>query len=161
MPTNKQYSRRAERLKAFQVLYGLQFIEIDTIEELQKIFLNIPKIKESDTPDIITTDNELWDSFSWEIVKGVWQNIHRLDTIISQCCENWRVDRLGKIELTLLRMAIFEIVYRPDVPPKVALNEALELAARFGDTKAKKFINGILDAAVKSFEAGTLNTTTV
>ena len=69
---------------------------------------------------------------------------------------NWRVDRLGKIELTLLRLAVFEMLYRADVPPKVAINEALELSTRFGDAKAKSFINGILDAAIKAQEAGTL-----
>ena len=61
-----------------------------------------------------------------------------------------------QIELTLLRLAVFEMLYRADVPPKVAINEALELSTRFGDAKAKSFINGILDAAIKAQEAGTL-----
>ena len=79
-----------------------------------------------------------------------------LDSVIERFSQNWRVDRLGKIELTLLRLAVFEMLYRADVPPKVAINEALELSTRFGDAKAKSFINGILDAAIKAQEAGTL-----
>ena len=60
------------------------------------------------------------------------------------------MDRLGKIELTLLRLAMFELLHRSDVPARVAINEALELTARFGDAKAKSFINGILDSAART-----------
>lgn len=94
--------------------------------------------------------------FAWELVEGVWKHAADLDRIIARFSQNWRVDRLGKIELTLLRLALFEMLHRPDVPPKVALNEALELATRFGDDKARRFINGILDAAVKALDTGSL-----
>ena len=86
-------------------------------------------------------------------MEGVWSNVKNLDSVIERFSQNWRVDRLGKIELTLLRLAVFEMLYRADVPPKVAINEALELSTRFGDAKAKSFINGILDAAIKAQES--------
>ena len=63
---------------------------------------------------------------------------------------------MGRIELTLLRLAVFEMLYRQDVPPKVAINEALELSGQFGEGNAKNFINGILDAAAKALESGAL-----
>lgn len=94
--------------------------------------------------------------FAWELVEGVWKHAADLDRTIARFSQNWRVDRLGKIELTLLRLALFEMLHRPDVPPKVALNEALELATRFGDDKARRFVNGILDAAVKALDNGSL-----
>lgn len=155
---NKQHSRRIGRSKAFQVLYSLHFTQITTLETLQEVFLTLPNPTDSsDCSNIKIFETQK--GFSWEIVEGVWRNTHELDSIISQFSQNWRVDRLGKIELTLLRIATFEMLYRPDVPPKVALNEALELAACFGDSKAKKFINGILDATIKALEAGMLNPT--
>lgn len=156
MPANKKHSRRIDRTKAFQVLYSLHFTQINTIETLKEIFLNLPNPLEERNTDIITElDTQI--SFSWQLVEGVWRNVTRLDKIISQFSQNWRVDRLGKIELTLLRIATFEMHYCPDVPPKVSLNEALDLATCFGDEKARKFINGILDAIIKAIETEKIN----
>lgn len=156
MPANKKHSRRIDRTKAFQVLYSLHFTQINTIETLKEIFLNLPNPLEKRNTGIITElDTQI--SFSWQLVEGVWRNVTRLDKIISQFSQNWRVDRLGKIELTLLRIATFEMYYCPDVPPKVSLNEALELATCFGDEKARKFINGILDAIIKAIETEKIN----
>ena len=94
--------------------------------------------------------------FAWELVEGVWSNSEALDAAIGRFSHNWRVDRMGRIELTLLRLAVFEMLYRQDVPPKVAINEALELSGQFGEGNAKNFINGILDAAAKALESGRL-----
>ena len=66
------------------------------------------------------------------------------------------VDRMGRVELTLLRLAVYEIMFRNDVPAKVAINEALELSRQFGEGNAKSFINGILDAVAKALEIGGL-----
>ena len=79
---------------------------------------------------------------------GVWSNVKNLDSVIERFSQNWRVDRLGKIELTC-SVSPFRNAVPADVPPKVSINEALELSTRFGDAKAKSFINGILDAAIK------------
>ena len=156
MPANKKHSRRIDRTKAFQVLYSLHFTQINTIETLKEIFLNLPNpLEERNTGIITELDTQI--SFSWQLVEGVWRNVTRLDKIISQFSQNWRVARLGKIELTLLRIATFEMYYCPDVPPKVSLNEALELATCFGDEKARKFINGILDAIIKAIETEKIN----
>ena len=64
---------------------------------------------------------------------------------------------MGKVEVTLLRLAMFELTRQKDVPPKVAINEAIELSKQFGDDKSRGFVNGILDAAAKALEAGRLN----
>lgn len=66
------------------------------------------------------------------------------------------MDRFSKTELTLLRLVIFEILYWANVPPKIAINEALKLSTRFDDAEAKSFVNGILDAAIEAQEADTL-----
>ena len=148
MSKNRPHARRAARSRAFQVLYSLQFSPSTTLGDVRTAFLEMPDPTDADMDKLY--------GFAWELVEGVWSNVKNLDSVIERFSQNWRVDRLGKIELTLLRLAVFEMLYRADVPPKVAINEALELSTRFGDAKAKSFINGILDAAIKAQEAGTL-----
>ena len=155
-PKNRPHARRAARSRAFQVLYSLQFSPSTTLGDVRTAFLEMPDPTDADMDENAETREEKLYGFAWELVEGVWSNVKNLDSVIERFSQNWRVDRLGKIELTLLRLAVFEMLYRADVPPKVAINEALELSTRFGDAKAKSFINGILDAAIKAQEAGTL-----
>ena len=156
MSKSRPHARRAARSRAFQVLYSLHFSPSTTLGDVRSAFLDMPDPTDADMDENAETKTEKLYGFSWELVEGVWTNIKTLDGVIERFSQNWRVDRLGKIELTVLRLAVFEMLYRPDVPPKVAINEALDLSARFGDAKAKSFINGILDAAIKAQEAGTL-----
>ena len=128
MSKNRPHARRAARSRAFQVLYSLQFSPSTTLGDVRTAFLEMPDPTDADMDENAETREEKLYGFAW----------------------------LGKIELPLLRLAVFEMLYRADVPPKVAINEALELSTRFGDAKAKSFINGILDAAIKAQEAGTL-----
>jgi N utilization substance protein B len=90
--------------------------------------------------------------FAWELALGVWSNVRAVDAVIARFAHNWRLDRMGRIELTLLRLAVYELRYRADIPPRVAINEALELCGQFGEASARSFINGILDAAAKALE---------
>lgn len=150
-------SRRAERILAFQVLYGLHFTEVKDRRALERLFRETPKATtDEDGPNDAAEDEKPHD-FAWTLVEGVWTHREQLDTLIRRFSRNWRVERIGRIELTLLRLAVFELAFGADVPPKVAINEALDLTARFGDAKAKRFINGVLDAAAKAVENGTLN----
>lgn len=159
MSKSRPHARRAARSRAFQVLYSLHFSPTTTLGDLRSAFTDMPDPTDADMDEDVAVDPATTApfGFSWELVEGVWANVAALDAVIERFSQNWRVDRLGKIELTLLRLAVFEMLYRPDVPAKVAINEAIELSARFGDAKAKSFINGILDAAVKALEAGDLS----
>lgn len=151
-------SRRADRIRAFQVLYGLYFMRAPSRADLERLFLEMPLPTEAEIEPAPEQTDGL-QGFAWELAEGVWRHAERLDGLIAQFSRNWRLERMGRIELTLLRLAMFELAFRPDVPPKVAINEALDLTARFGDAKAKRFINGILDAAAKAAESGTLTAT--
>ena len=146
MSKNRPHARRAARSRAFQVLYSLQFSPSTTLGDVRTAFLEMPDPTDADMDENAETREEKLYGFAWELVEGVWSNVKNLDSVIERFSQNWRVDRL----------AVFEMLYRADVPPKVAINEALELSTRFGDAKAKSFINGILDAAIKAQEAGTL-----
>ena len=149
--SRKPHQRSAARARAFQTLYSLHFSPVASVGELRRAFLATPDPdlepgEETSGPDDLQSPG----GFAWELVEGVWSRRSELDEVIGRFSQNWRVDRLGKIELTLLRLAMFELLHRSDVPARVAINEALELTARFGDAKAKSFINGILDSAART-----------
>jgi len=89
------------------------------------------------------------DKFLRELVVGAADNQALLDQLIKNHLVNWEIDRLSAVDRNLLRLALFEIIYRPDIPPAVSINEALELAKKYGSTgEAVGFINGVLDRVV-------------
>lgn len=142
MQTTKSVPRRLSRIKAFQFLYGLEFAEIQDVQRLENNYKNFPT-QEGDEENIC-------EGFTWELILGIWQNSKELDFIIQQYSKKWRLDRVGKVELCLLRLALFEMKFRDDIPDKVAINEALELNKIFGEERSQAFINGILDNYSKS-----------
>ena len=142
MQTTKSVPRRLSRIKAFQFLYGLEFAEIQDVQRLENNYKNFPT-QEGDEENIC-------EGFTWELILGVWQNSKELDFIIQQYSKKWRLDRVGKVELCLLRLALFEMKFRDDIPDKVAINEALELNKIFGEERSQAFIIGILDNYSKS-----------
>ncbi len=144
MQNTKSVPRRLSRMKAFQFLYGLEFAEIQSVQALEQNYKNFPT-QEDD-------EENTCEGFTWELILGVWQNSEKLDAIIQQYSKKWRIDRVGKVELCLLRLALFEMSFRDDVPDKVAINEALELNKIFGEERSQAFINGILDNYSKSQE---------
>jgi len=83
--------------------------------------------------------------FARELVGGVLEHQPRIDALISEVAENWRLDRMAAIDRNILRLGAFELLYCDDVPTKVAINEALELAKRYSTAQSSRFVNGILD----------------
>ena len=84
-------------------------------------------------------------NFAAEIVRGLSPLMAEIDGLISERAENWRIDRMAVVDRNILRLAVYELRYRPDIPATVAINEALEIARRFTSDDAVSFINGILD----------------
>ena len=87
--------------------------------------------------------------FADQLVDGVQAQKAELDQIIKQSAENWTLDRMPIIDRNILRQAIYELLWVPDIPAKVTVNEALQLAKSFADDDAKRFVNGILDKILK------------
>ena len=85
-------------------------------------------------------------SYALELVRGVLTHKQDIDSIIRQNATNWRLERIAVTDRNLLRVGIFELIYQADVPPQVAINEAVEIAKRFGSDDSPSFINGVLDA---------------
>lgn len=89
--------------------------------------------------------------FSCKIVKGVIENLYNIDEIITDYAKNWAIKRMAVIDRNILRMAIFELVFMKNIPSKVSINEAIELAKKYGNENSSKFINGILDKVFNNF----------
>lgn len=83
--------------------------------------------------------------FANTLVKGTHENLTKIDSIISRYTDNWEIKRMAVIDKNILRMGTFELLYRDDIPYKVSINEAIELAKKYGDVDSGKFVNGILD----------------
>jgi N utilization substance protein B len=83
--------------------------------------------------------------FAESLVAGVQAHQPRIDTLISEVAENWRLDRMAAIDRNILRLGAYEMLFRPDTPTKVAINESLELAKRYSTAQSSRFVNGILD----------------
>lgn len=87
--------------------------------------------------------------FTNNIVEGVIKNLRFIDNKISQSAVNWNIERMAVVDRNILRMATFELLFKDDIPPKVTLNEAIEIAKRYGGEDSSSFINGILDRILR------------
>ncbi|MFA5145487.1 MAG: transcription antitermination factor NusB [Candidatus Omnitrophota bacterium] len=84
-------------------------------------------------------------NFTAELVSGVARNISVIDVNISKYAANWKLERMAVVDRNILRMSCFELMFRKDIPPKVSINEAVELAKKYSGSEASKFVNAILD----------------
>ena len=83
--------------------------------------------------------------FSKKLVLGVWEKKQTLDKVISEASKNWRIERMALLDKSILRLAAFEIMFIEDIPPKVSLDEAVEIGKKFGSEDSGRYINGVLD----------------
>ncbi len=93
-------------------------------------------------------------SFAEELVRGVARERRFLDNVVAGSAENWRGERMAGVDRNVLRMAVYEMLFDDEVPPPVAIDEAIEVARKFGSEESGAFINGILDAVRKRIEGG-------
>ncbi len=93
------------------------------------------------------------ESFARELFRGAVDNIERLDPLIRQHAENWRLERMAAVDRSILRVAVYEMLHCPETPPHAVINEALEIARRFSGEGSVEFVNGILDAILKTLPA--------
>jgi|SRR5579864_1125615 len=93
--------------------------------------------------------------FAGELIAGVRAHQPQIDELIAGVAENWRLDRMAAIDRNILRLGAFEMLFCPDVPMKVAINEALELAKRYSTAQSSRFVNGILDRLQEADLSGT------
>ena len=125
--------RRAGRVAALQYLFAWS--------------INPPANLANDLQAFFETQENPRDTYSYgeEIIHGVIEHIADLDSRIKGLAHNWEFERIAKIDLAILRLAMFEMLYRKDIPPVVSINEAIDLSKQFSNADSKRFINGILD----------------
>ena len=97
-------------------------------------------------------ENRDYYSFGESLVLGAIENISGIDEAISKQAKNWKFDRIAKVDLAVLRLALYELLFRDDIPPIVTINEAIDLGKTFSNLESKRFINGILDEVKKSIQ---------
>ena len=100
-------------------------------------------------------DKEVLDNimeFANNLVDGVIKNLDKIDDKIRLSASNWSIDRMAVVDRNILRMSVFELFYIQDIPVKVTINEAIEIAKRFGEGESGSFVNGILDRIVKDHQ---------
>lgn len=127
------HGRRRAREVALQVLYSLNFVALDVEKALELFWGNFVAPRSAR-------------EFAATLVEGTWHHRAELDELIAGCSDNWSLARMSKVDISILRMASFEFLYLSDIPPKVTINEAVDLGKTFGSENSGAFINGILDA---------------
>lgn len=130
--------RSAIRELTFRFIYSLEIQKTDNFEEQLEIYEECNEINEDETKEYIK-----------DVVNGI--NVHNKEIkelIEKNLKADWKIDRISKIDLCLLKLAIYEIKYK-EIPYKVAINEVLELSKKYGEETSKNFINGILASIVK------------
>lgn len=128
--------RRVGREKALQALFGIEVGNSDKVIILNEI-LSSEKL------------NDSLKQFTRDLVNGVLQNLETIDGYIKKYSQDWEIERIGKVELCALRIAIYEMLYMDEIPPIVSIDEALELIKYFSGDDSVKFVNGILDRVYK------------
>jgi len=127
------HQRRKAREITLQVLYELDVLRISAQEAIDRFWANFEAPQEART-------------FSSFLIEGTWNNIEKIDKLISGSSENWTMARMSRVDKSILRMAVYELLFCQDIPPKVTLNEAIDLGKVYGSENSGAFINGILDA---------------
>ncbi len=128
--------RRKSREFALQVLYQIEITQQNPLQAIHQVRENFWPPGDQD-------------EFAQQIILGVMDHRQEIDRLIESHSEHWRLDRISVIDRNILRIAIFELLYCDEIPPKVTLNEAIDLGKRFGSEESGSFINGILDRIQK------------
>ncbi|MHC4125878.1 MAG: transcription antitermination factor NusB, partial [Planctomycetota bacterium] len=131
--------RTRARELAMQALYQLDVQGGDILSQLSRFF------KENEQDDLVRGQALAW-------TRGTWENIGQCDEIILACTLQWQLSRLSAVDKSILRLAVYQLKFCDDIPPKVVLNEAIELAKKYSTEQSPGFINGVLDAVLRKIK---------
>lgn len=128
-------ARRLGRELALQALYALEVNPMEPRRFLATFWENNPSPAEAR-------------NFAGQLIEGILSRRTDLDALIKAKAQHWALSRMALVDLNLIRLAAFELLYRDDIPKKVIINEAIEIAKKFGSEDSPAFINGVLDGIV-------------
>lgn len=126
--------RSQSREYALKILYKIDITKDDPLVALEDFWKNQELEEDNSIKEFTTT-----------LVNGVACNIKKIDEIIAKYATNWEINRMAVVDRNVLRCAIFELLFIADIPPKVTINEAVDIAKKFGDKDSGRFVNGVLD----------------
>lgn len=135
---SKVFKRRQIRERVLQVLYAFELNSDSLQKHIDEIFFDIK--------------NESDKEFGTSLIFKVVNNRNNFDSLIEKKISNWEMDRIALIDKILLRMGICELMYFEDIPPKVSINEAIEISKKFSTEGSGKFINGVLDSILSDLK---------
>ena len=133
MTEEKDMTRREIREQVFKMLFRVEFYNQEEMSE--QIAL---------CEDDACSWKEKDKTYIFEKVEKISEKLEEIDAKIDEVSEGWKTGRMGKVDLTLIRLAVYEMLYEEDVPAKVAINEAVELAKQYGTDNSPSFVNGVL-----------------
>jgi N utilization substance protein B len=134
-------SRRKGRILAFQALYFWESNSVPVEELVSFAWLEEEKLKSLD---------ENMAAFSRGLIAGAIENIGDIDKMLKDHLENWDISRLGRVDLAVLRMSVYSLMFQNDIPPSIVIDEAIGICKEFGTDESYKFINGVLDSIRKT-----------
>jgi N utilization substance protein B len=126
-------NRRRSRELAMQALFQIELDRDNSMETLE-LFCGHFEISKKLRP------------FFFRLVEGVYEHLHEIDPLIRRFSENWKMSRMSRVDRNVMRIAVYELLHCKDIPPKVSINEAIDIGKRFGTEDSGAFINGILDS---------------
>jgi N utilization substance protein B len=141
--------RRLAREIALQSLYHMQMNEVKASEAIAMAIYEAENDNES---DLVLKDEKIEPKYIEELVVGTDHNKKLIDELLVEYLKGWQMDRLSKVDKEVLRLAAYEMIFRDDVPPKVVVNEAIELSKHFGTEESGKFVNGVLGKMIKELD---------
>jgi N utilization substance protein B len=137
-------SRRKGRILAFQALYGWESNRVPVEELLSFSWLEEGKLASLD--EGIT-------AFSRALISGAIENIRSIDDLIKKHLDNWDISRLNRVDLAVLRMSVYALMFQKDIPPSIVIDEAIGISREFGTDDSYRFINGVLDGVRKTLQS--------
>lgn len=135
VPAKPRSKRHNNRIAAMQFLYMCEANGPEDLSQSMRLFF-------SD----LEHERDYY-SFAEELAQGAWEKREKVDETIARYAQNWSFARIAKVDLAILRLALYELLFRRDIPPIVSINEAIDLSKNFSGPDSKRFINGILDHA--------------
>lgn len=135
-------SRRLARESAIKFLFSIDFNKDENLEESLDEFFQVVEEQVDDENRDELSDNDV--KYAEEVIKGTIEKLQHIDQLIQSNITGWTKDRIVKVDLAVLRLALYEILYRDDIPAGVAINEAIELAKKYSTEESGNFVNGVL-----------------
>ncbi|MBE1446106.1 transcription antitermination factor NusB [Paenibacillus sp. OAS669] len=142
--------RRLARELALQSLYQMEMNEVSAREAIAHV---VEEAQTEDEAQLTKEQDKIAAHDVTELVEGTISRKERIDELLMDYLKGYKMDRLSKVDREILRLATYEMVYREDVPPKVVVNEAIELAKHFGSEESGKFVNGVLGKMIKELDS--------